>query len=199
MDIHEPTTDRRGFLALGGIAGAALLAACGSDSDGETAAATTTTTISSARDVALLRTASSLEALEVEIYKRALAGGVVKTPAAVDMMKVLQAQHGEHAALFQGHTSRLGGEPFADPHPPLLQQFQGRLGDEASVLRAAFDLAQIAAATYQAAVGGVDDKRLDLILMSIAGVEARHAALIGTMVNQPVPVGSFAATDRAIR
>jgi len=195
--------DRRGFLMLGGAAGAAvLLAACGSDDDAGPASATTTTSAPpSARDVTLLRTASSIEELEVEIYKRGIDGGLFTSPGMADAAKLLQSQHDEHGALFQGHTTRLGGEPFTQPNPALLQQFQSRIAaatNEGALLRLLFDIAQAAAATYQAAVTNVDDDGLNLLLMSVAGVEARHAAYLGGMLNQPVPAGSFATTAGAV-
>jgi hypothetical protein len=194
------TYDRRAFLSVAGVVGVgALLAACGNGNDkGAGEAATTTTTTRDANDVALLRTASSLEQLEIAIYKRGLDGGLIKTPAVVDSVKVLMAQHEQHAALFDGHTTRLGGSPFGQVNPVLLAQLQPRLTDEAGVLRAALDAAQLAEATYQAAVGGVGDARLNLILMSVAGVEARHSALISTLVNQPTAAASFATTERAV-
>jgi hypothetical protein len=200
--VSDETTDRRRFLVLGAAGGAAaILAACGkksSSAGGESA--TTTTTIPSADDVKLLRTASSLEALEVAIYQKAIDGGVVKTPAALATIKTLQAQHKEHTALFAGHTTRLGGTALTDANPALLAQLQSRLNgaDEAGLLRLAFDVAQMTTATYQAAVGNVKDNRLNLILMSVAGVEARHAALLGTMTGQSVPAGSLSTTEKAI-
>lgn len=200
--VNEMTADRRSFLMYSGVAGAAaLLAACGGDDDdqAEAVAATTSTTAARAADVALLRTASSLEKLAIAIYKQGLDNGVIKTPANVEMVRVLQAQHGEHAALFDGHTARLGGEPAPDANAPLLQQVQSRLGDEASLLRAALDVAQIAAATYQAAVAGVGDTRLNVVLMSIAGVEARHAALLGMLTGVTLPAAGLSTTERAVR
>lgn len=199
MDTHDLTSDRRRFLALGGVAGAALLAACGSSNKGAAESVTPTTLAPNATDVALLKTASSLEELEVALYQTALDGGLVKTPAVLEAVKVLQAQHKAHAGLFEGHTSRLGGEPMIAANPQLLAQYKSRLTDEGAVLRAMFDLAQVTAATYQAAVGGVGDKQLNLILMSVAGVEARHVALIGTMINQPVAAASLATTEKALR
>jgi hypothetical protein len=202
VHIHESTSDRRRFLALGGAVGtAAVLAACGkSDTSKDTSAATTTTAVA-ARDVALLQKASSLEELEVAIYQRGLDGGIIKTPAVLDTIKILQAQHHSHAGLFEGHTSRLGGQVVTAPNAVLLGQLQGRLAaaaDEIALLKIAFDVALVTAATYEAAVGTVTDTRLNLVLMSIAGVEARHAALIGPMVNQPVAAGSFATTEKAL-
>ncbi len=193
------TPDRRRFLALGGVAALAVVGACGTknDSSGEATATTTTSMAPSAADVAFLRNASSLEELEVALYKKALDGGLLKTPAVLETVKLFQAQHQNHAALFEGHTTRLGGPPDAQPNAAL----RGRLAsatDEASVLRLAVELALATTATYQSGVGVVSDAALSVVLMSVAGVEARHAALLGTMINLPVAPASFATTERAV-
>jgi hypothetical protein len=191
-------TSRRRFLAVGGVAGAALLAACTTKSEGA-GEATTTTAKPSALDITRLQTASALEELEVALYQHALDGGLVKSAAALDVVKLLQAQHKNHAALFEGHTTRLGGSPATAPNAALLAQFTSRLTDEAAVLRAMYDLAQITAATHQTAVGTVIDNQLNVVFMSVCGVESRHAALIGTMINQPVAAASIATTEKAVR
>jgi hypothetical protein len=190
--------DRRSFLLMGG---AALLAACGKKKKPSAVGATTPTSVTGTRDAVLLRTASSIEELEVAVYQRGLDAGVIKTPGLVDTVKLLQAQHKSHSSLFAGHTSRVGGQPFTQPNPVLMQQLQSRLAsmsDESAFLQLAFDVAQMAAATYQAAVTNVDDHRLNLIMMSVAGVEARHAALFGGMIDQQLPTGSFATTEKAV-
>jgi hypothetical protein len=200
--MPSTATDRRAFLGRalavgGGVGGAALLAACGSKKGTATGATTSTSMSPSAGDVVLLRTASALEELEIAIWKQGLASGAIKTPSVVDTVKVLQAQHQQHAGVFDGHTSRLRGQPYTSPHPVLLAQLQPRLTDEASYIRAAVDAALTAAATYQAALTAVKDKRLTIVMASVAGVEARHAALLGTMVGQQLPTASLATTERA--
>ena len=192
------TPDRRSFLLFGGVAALAAVAACGSDSDDDEAAATSTTNAPRAADVMLLRTASSIEELEVALCQRAIDGSFVKTAGLGDTIKLLQSQHKQHAAVFQGHTTRLGGEPFTQPNPALSPQLLPRVIDEGSLLRALFDLTQVAAATYQAGVGSVGDNQLNVILMSVAGVEARQAALLGTMINQPAATASLATTQKAV-
>ena len=190
--------DRRSFLLFGGVAALAAVAACGSDSDDDAAAPTSTTSPPRADDVTLLRTASSIEELEVALCQRAVDGGLIKTAGLGDTIKLLQNEHKQHAAVFEGHTTRLGGEPFTQPNPALSQQLLPRVTDEGSLLRTLFDLTQIAGATYQAGVGSVGDKQLNVILMSVAGVEARQNALLGTMINQPVATASLATTERAV-
>jgi hypothetical protein len=201
VTIADHTTDRRRVLGLVGAAGAAaFLAACGKDSNGGATGATTTTLAPDANDVALLTTAASLEELEVAIYKAGLDGGAFKTPAVVEAVKAMSAQHRSHAALFEGHTSRLGGATPIAPNAALNAQLQPRLAnaDEAALLHVLFDVAQITTATYQDSLGRVADHRLNTVFMSVCGAEARHAALIGSFINQTLPAGSFGTTEKAV-
>jgi len=198
MTTFQHSTDRRGFLVVGAAAaGAALLAACGKSSDKGSTGATTTTVALSARDALTLKTTSSIVELEAAVYQRAIDGNVFKSAGTAATAKLLLAQHQAHATLLEGETTKAGAQPFTQPNPALMQQYKPRIdgmGDEASFLKLAFDLSQQSSATCMAAVGNVDDANLNVVLASIGGVEARHVALIGQMINQQVPTGSFAST-----
>ena len=201
MPDSKTLADRRGFLVFGAAAaGAAVLAACGKKSTTTpTSASTSTTSLQSQRDVVLLRTASSMAELEVAVYKQAINGNVLKTfgDTAKDLLAELQA----HAKLLEGETTKAGGQPFTQPNPVVQQQLQSRISgatDEGTFLRLAYDLALQTAATCMAGVNKVDDPNLNVVLMSIAGVQARHAALIGPKVGQPVAPNSFWSAAGAV-
>lgn len=221
---------RRNLLRVGGfgIAGAAVLAACGSDSNDSKASATTggpATTMASdstmateatmatdtttadtmmagaAGDVLLLRTASSIEHLAVAAYQIAIDSGLVTTVAVGDVAKLFQSHHMEHAAFFEAATKSAGGDPFTEANAAILEQLQptiDALQDETGVLMLALNLERAAAATYQSGVGVVTDVGLNKALMSVGGVEARHAAVIaGVLAQAAVPL-SFATVEGAI-
>lgn len=208
---------RRSLFRIGGvtIAGGALLAACGSDdsSSGATAPAGTTpasipstdapgtTQAAAGDDVIILRTASSIEELAVAAYQLAIDSGLVTTAAVGDAAKLFQSHHMEHSQLFQAATKAAGGTPFAEANPAVLAAIQpaiDALTDEASVLMLALELEMAAAQTYQSNVGAVTDLALNKALMSVGGVEARHAAVLaGVLAMDPVP-RSFGGADKAI-
>lgn len=204
-DVVLNGIDRRRFMQIGGLSvvSAAVLAACGSDDEGGAAAgsSTTTTGAPSASDITILRTATSLENLAVEVYTRAIEGGLLTTAAVLDTAKLFRDQHKEHAELLKGATAHAGGEPFTAANPAVLQQLtptiQG-LRDQAGVVRLAYDLELSAAATYQATTGTFADVKLNEALMSIGGVEARHAAVLASVVGQPISPKAFATTERAV-
>jgi len=200
---------RRRFLRVGAtsVAAAAVLAACGDDDKGGSsaggAAETTSTTkkAASASDLTVLRTASSLELVAVNAYDVAIKSGLVKRPAVADAAKAFMSQHKDHAAVFQSLTKKLGGEPYVNPNPAVTAQLAPRLGalkSEQDILTLALELERSAAATYLAAVGTFTELSLNEAIMSVGGVESRHAAVLATVLDQPAVTAAFATTTGAV-
>jgi hypothetical protein len=210
-DFLTGGVNRRKFLQIGGlsVATAAVFAACGSDDKsnnaaGDTGSSSTTTgdsTGDSKGDITILRTASSLEVLAVAVYQKAIDSGLVKTAAIADAAKLFQSQHREHAALFQGATKKLGGKAMEEANPVVLQSLQGpiaALKDEMGIVQLALMLEQAAAATYQSTVGAFKDVTLNQAAMSVGGVEARHVAVLSSVLKQPAAPKAFQTTDGAV-
>ena len=214
-DFVTGGVNRRRFLQIGGmtVATAAVFAACGTDDSKDTTAADkgaagssgdTDTTMGgdTAGDVKILRTASSLEVLAVDVYQKAIDSGLVKTAAVADAAKLFQSQHKEHAELFQGATKKMGGEVFDKANPVVLQSLQGPIGalkDEKGVLELALMLEQAAASTYQSTVGNFKDLTLNQAAMSVGGVEARHVAVLSSVLGMPPVPKAFQTTDTAVK
>ena len=202
--------NRRKFMQIGGltVATAAVFAACGSDdtADGGTTAAgegegEESDGKAAESDITILRTASSLEVLAVDVYQKAIDSGLVKTAAIADAAKLVQAQHREHAALFQGATKKMGGEEMTEANPVVLQSLQGPLAalkDETGVVQLALMLEQAAAATYQSTAGAFKDASLNQAAMSVGGVEARHVAVLSSVLKQPGAPKAFQTTEGAV-
>jgi rubrerythrin len=218
----------KSFYKVGGLmlAGATIIAACGSDSNdsgttaapattaggsattaassGTTAAGSATTMGGSAGtgDVSALRTASSLEELAVAVYQTAIDSGLVKTAAIADAAKLFQSQHKEHSQLFQGATTKAGGTPFDKPNPAVLAQLQPTikaLKDETGVVTLAHSLETAAAETYQKVVGTLKDLTLNQAFMSVGGTEARHAVILASVLKMsPLIPKAFQPVDQAV-
>lgn len=212
------TWNRRQFLRTGGltIATGALVAACGdSGTDGAiprvgTVPSTTALPTAEVTDVALMRTATSLEYNALYVYDAVASLGVLEGDAA-DIAAQLAADHRRHADLTADLTTELGGEVFRCPNPrlqrvyiePALRLILGSkaatevLGIEApegdeipptedpvtDVLVLANALESLAASTYQSLVVKLNDKALRPDAMTIGSEEAQHASLIGLLVN----------------
>ena len=218
----------KSFYKVGGLmlAGATIIAACGSDNNdsGTTAAPATTaggsatTAASSATtaagsattmggsagtgDVAALRTASSLEELAVAVYQTAIDSGLVKTAAIADAAKLFQSQHKEHSGLFQSLTTKAGGEAYTMPNAVILKAIQptiDALKDEMGVVALALELENVAAQTYQSNVATFMDPSLNAAIMSVGGVEARHAAALAGVLQQAQVPAAFQVIDKAVK
>ena len=207
--------NRRHFLRIGGLTvlGGAILAVTGPDLIAAAATKSTpaktkktkvtpTTIAKSSMDVSILRTASSIEELAVAAYQIAIDSGLVKTAAIGDAAKYFQAQHREHSALFQSLTKKAGGVPFAKANPALLIALDPQikaLKDELGIVVFALSLEQIAASTYQSNVGSFADTSLNKAIMSVGGVEARHASVLAGVLGKDQVPKSFQTVDSAVK
>lgn len=165
-----------------------------------TIAPSTTAAAAMPMDVVILRTASSIEELAIAAYQTAIDSGLVKTAAIADAAKLFQEQHREHAKLFRSQTEAAGGQAFTTPNPVILAAIKptiDALKDEMGVVALAFDLETVAAQTYQANVGTFTDIKLNQTIMSVGGVEARHAAVLAGVLQQMQVPAAFQRTDKA--
>jgi Ferritin-like domain len=197
-DVDPPAISRREFVRIGGLVVAATVAvACTDDDAGEVVDERPRT---ARTDLVVLRTASSLEALTLTVYQRALDSGTL-TPPVGDTFRLFLRQHREHAELFRTTTQDLGGAPFTEPNPALLQDLQPTLdglASEGAALQLVLDLETMAAQTYQAAVGTFRDRTLNVGIMTVGGVEARHAAVLARALGaDPIPA-AVQSTDDAV-
>jgi rubrerythrin len=214
---------RRRLLTLGGLAVAtsAVVAACGSSSKQAaptTTVPTTSTTVASTStgsaqdDVTTLRTASSLEHLAVETYQSALGTGLVTDPSVKAAAQTFAEQHGQHASAFEAATTQAGGTPFTTANPVVKAQLVdpavAKLKTQTDVVVLAYQLESAASQTYQANVGTFSKVTYNKTVASVLGVESRHVALIGILLQQmqqpaatypAYPTNGFATAPQAVK
>ena len=188
---------RRDFLA--GVAAGALAACSGSGSGPRPTStvpgSSTTTLFVPSPDVAVLRLGSSLEHYLVSLYGLAAGSGLLHTPTIVEAAKYFSDHHADHAGTFEQATRDHRGQAFTSANPVVAETFKPRidaLADEADVVKLAYDVEQVLAATYISAVGNLQDLGLNGTLTRIAGVEARHVALLGAaLTGLPSPLAGI--------
>ena len=206
--LGVPSPDRRSFLKLGGVTilGAALLAACGSDGDdstaatdsagtsapGTTAARTTAASATSmapassmapsaaSQDLVLARTAASLEKLAVDTY--GAAGALLTTPAVLEAATMFADHHQQHLDALNAVVTGAGGDEVTMMNQAVFDALVKPALDaartEADALMLAVALEEAAAQTYAFAGGALSTPELRSTIMTIGGVEARHAAAL---------------------
>jgi len=193
---------RRRFLRVGGLSvlAASVVAACSTSANGaghgsgRPEGGTTTTDLAGvASDIAVLRTASSLEHYVVGVYLTAAGAGLLKTPAVADTAKFFADQHSQHAGVLEEATRKAGGTPFTQANPVLTSMLAPRiraLKTEQDVVRLAYEVETMATATYEASAGTFADPTLNAVTLSVGGVEARHVAVLGMILSGLVPTGA---------
>jgi len=209
----QTSLSRRRFFLAGGatISFGALLAACGAgestgiarigDSVPDNALADVEVT-----DVVLLRTATSLEYNAIYVYEAVASAGILSGDAATLAARFL-SDHRAHAEATSSLTEKLGGTAFTEPNPrlqsiyvePALKLIVGDTSSGieptadpvADVLALAYALETIAGSTYQAYIPKLSDPALRGSAIGIGEQEARHAALIGSLLNPDRLVSSF--------
>ncbi|CAN5654736.1 hypothetical protein BH10ACT1_BH10ACT1_34310 [soil metagenome] len=215
--------NRRGFLATAGaLSAAAILAACGSDSDSDGGTATTaagdtttaaddmTTTTAAAADGAAadLKTgafAASLEVLAVNTYGAALdaatAGKLGDVPPAVaEFVTTAQKQHQDALDAWNKILKDNGADEVSDPPADLEKTVNdafGKVTDIGGAAKLALMLEEIAAATYLKVLPDLTVEGAIKLAASIQPIDMQHAAVLNFVLgNYPVP-DTFASTDKS--
>ena len=209
----QSSLSRRRFFIAGGATTSfgALLAACGGSTTTDiarigNAPEKTKLVDAPVTDIALLRTATSLEHNAIFVYEAVVAAGLLSGDAAILAARFL-SDHQAHAEATASLTEKLGGKAFNEPNPRLQSIYIEpalRLitGDEAKgipatddpvadVLALAYALETIAGSTYQVYVPMLADPALRGAAIGIGEQEARHAAVIGSLLNPGRLVSSF--------
>jgi rubrerythrin len=157
-----------GALYGAGAAGPALTRALGHGPNGAF----------SGGDVGIVNFALTLEKIEVEFYKRALA---VKDldPKAKALLGSIAQNETEHVQSLTQSLQLLGAKP--DPAP---QVKLPALGGQDDVLRVAIQLEDTGVGAYNGAATKIQSSDLLQVAASIAGVEARHAGALREFAGQ---------------
>jgi len=186
---------RRKLLAVGGgsTAAAAFLAACGDDSG------TTTATMESMGsggasetaefgkgDVGILNYALTLEYLETAFYADVVKSGLFKG-AELETIRKFGAEEAEHVQALTAAVKQLGGKPAPEPKAKF------PLESAKSVLELAGTVENLGAAAYLGQAANIKSPEVLASALAIHSVEGRHAAVLNTLLGEPItPDGAFA-------
>jgi Ferritin-like domain len=214
---------RRDMLRIGSFAVAttAVISACGEHERGEigrVGAVPTTLKLPDAKvtNVALLRTASSLEHSIVNVYSQIIGKSDLLDPKYDEMAKRFMDDHVDHAATFETLTTDAGGTAWTCGNPkfddvtvnPVLTRITK--GAEATALASAIEpsddprrdvlnfihgLESLCGATYQSFVVLFSDASHRAEGMTAAVSAGRHAALLALNINPDRPGGLVNFTD----
>ncbi len=198
---REEEGSRAQFLKLCGGAGAAgalaiFMAACGGDDEeesgggGTSGGGTPEGGAAAKGDLKIVNYALTLEYLEADFYEQVLASGEVKNKKVAEVAKEIGENEQEHVVALKATVEQLGGKPAPKP----TTNFEDVLaGGETKILETAATVENLGAAAYLGQAGKIKSKDILAAALSIHSVEARHAAVLNTVVEQPIlPDGAFA-------
>lgn len=195
--------NRRELLRSGGLvlSMGALVAACGSNRGGSTAAGRlgvaeppATVPEGSVDDLALLRTAQSLEYTALAVYDAAGGLGVLDAAESALAARFVD-DHTRHALTLGDLIVAAGGEEFQCANPfamdrlvnPLLAALDGTDDLHRDVLSIAHGFEAVAGASYQSLVAKLQEPALRKAIMQIGTEEQRHAAVLARAINPATP------------
>jgi rubrerythrin len=188
----DPSSRKRFLRTLGGGAAAATLAvalaACGSKKPGgnQIGGAGVGTATYGQGDAGIVNFALALEYLEVDFYRKAVGSGNLKGRA-LELAKRFGAEEQDHVTTLEGTVKSLGGTPAPKPKTTFT------LDTQKAILATMYQLEQAGAAAYLGQADRIQSKQLLAAALSIHSVEARHAAVISTLLGRPIsPDGAFA-------
>lgn len=194
--VHRDATRRNflrgGLVTAGALGGGMVIAACGSSS----VASPASPAGGEATDLQVVRLATSLEVLAVNTYdaalKAATSGALGSVPPAIaTFATTVKGQHADHRDDWNTVLTKNGRPAQTDPDPKLngmVQDSLGKVKTVADVATLALTLENVALQTYTAGAPLVMDKSARLIALTIAPVEAQHAAILNFVLgNYPVP------------
>lgn len=200
-ELTDSQSSRAQFLKVAGGTGAAgalaiFVAACGgsdkksSSSSSSSSSKKKPTSADTKADIAIVNYALTLEHLEAAFYKQAIESGEVKTPAVVEVAKVIYQDEQEHVAALMATVKQLGGTPAAAPKTKFDAVIKG---GEKMILTTAASVENLGASAYLGQAGKIKNKDILAAALSIHTVEARHAAALNTVIGKTiVPDGAFA-------
>ena len=131
-------------------------------------------------DLTLARTAASLEKLAVDVYGTAAA--LLTTQAVKDAATLFAGHHQQHLDALNGVITQAGGSAITKMnqavYDALIAPALAKAKTETDAVMLATMLEEAAAQTYVFAGGALSTPGLRSTIMTIGGVEARHAAVL---------------------
>ena len=144
-----------------------------------------------------LRTSSSLVHNAIDSYGKLLGLGVISGDDD-ELVRYVLDQQTEHAKLLEGATADVGGEAFSDPNPSVATNIVepalaavGKSPEEAQdVLRYVNAFETLIAATLQGYTPNLTEAPPRELMMRIAAVDNRHAAVVASRIDGLLGAGA---------
>jgi hypothetical protein len=146
---------------------------------------TTTSSGASPSDIALLKTAASLEALAVGVYQRVAGAAIVKDPTVLDATTVFMAHHTTHQMtlneLLRVAEVSAVTAPNGEMDGKVFQPALAAAKTQDDVIQLLFTLEEVIAQTYVYGTDVLTRPEHRVAFMTIASTQARHRTVLGSV------------------
>ncbi len=129
-------------------------------------------------DIDVLNYALTLEYLEAEFYRQGNAANLLTGKEATYLAKI-GADENAHVSAITQTVQKLGGTPVPSPAVDFADSFSSR----DNFLKTSHTFENLGVQAYLGAAGFIKDKDVLQAAAGIFGVEARHAAVVGNLLN----------------
>ncbi len=137
-------------------------------------------------DVDVLNFALTLEYLEATFYEQGNARGLLSGQAK-QYLDQIQKDEETHVTLVTQAIQKLGGTPVAKP----MVNLDGVFASKDKYLTTSFTFENVGVGAYLGAAGYIKNKTVLQAAAGIFGIEARHAAIVGNLLNKPGENGVY--------
>ena len=137
-------------------------------------------------DIDVLNYALTLEYLEATFYKQGQAANLL-TGTEKDYLDTIASDEQDHVDAITATIKKLGGTPVAAP----MVNFGNAFSSRDTYLTTSHTFENVGVGAYLGAAGFIKNKDVLAAAASIFGVEARHAALVGNLLNLPPEGGVY--------
>lgn len=137
-------------------------------------------------DIDVLNYALTLEYLEAAFYEQGNAANLLSGDEK-GYLTTIQSDEEAHVSAITATITKLGGKPVAKP----MVDFGDAFSSRDKYLTTSHTFEPVGVGAYLGAAGFIKNKDVLAAAASIFGVEARHAALVGTLLNLPAEGGVY--------
>ncbi len=143
-------------------------------------------------DIGILNFALTLEYLERAFYNQATANNIVTDPETRQFLQIVTADERAHVTALKAAVRKFKGKPVKEPK----FDFRNTVKEQSAFQQTAFALENTGVHAYSGQALNIKSPVVVKAAVSIVTIEARHASVIGRIINGPMGITPNGAFDK---